>query len=267
MNYKAIIIDDEDMGAELLQLLLEKHCPEINIVSVCTKPELGIEMIKKKKPSIVFLDIEMPKISGFNLLEQVKDENFECIFTTAYDQYAIKAIKHNALDYLLKPIAIQDLKLAVEKAKNKIDNGYTNLSQLVTKLFDGMGLANNKFSLSINSDEKPENVSDKRRIAISALNEIIYVELGNIIRLESDSNYTNIFLVGNKKITSSKLLKDYENILSTNFFRSHKSFIVNLDYIEKYVKADGGYIVMVDNVQIPVSREKRQTLVNILAAR
>lgn len=265
MNYTAIIIDDESMGAELLQLLLEKHCPEIDVISVCTKPELGIDMIKKKKPNIVFLDVEMPNVSGFNILEQVKDENFECIFTTAYDQYAIKAIKHNALDYLLKPIAIQELKLAVEKAKNKINNGFTNVSQLVTKLVDGMGFANNKFS--VHSDEKTENPSNKRKIAISGLNEIIYVDMGNIIRLESDAGYTNIFLAGDKKITSPKLLKDYENILNSSFFRTHKSFIINLDYVEKYVKTEGGYIVMADNVQIPVSREKRQILINILAAR
>src|ERR1700744_2279000 len=213
MSYTAIIIDDEEMGAELLQILLEKNCPEIDIVSICSKPELGIEMIKRLKPKIVFLDVEMPKISGFNLLEQVKNENFECIFTTAYDHYAIHAIKHNALDYLLKPIDVTELKSAVLKAKNKIDNGNTNLLQMVTKLVENMPLTgqNTKFSIPVGG-------------------EVFYVESEEVLYFEADSNYTNIYL-DNKdgKITSSKNLKKIEEGLNIDFFfRIHNSYIINL---------------------------------------
>ena len=245
MSYTAIIIDDEEMGAELLQLLLEKNCPEIDIISVCSKPELGIEMIKRLKPKIVFLDVEMPKISGFNLLEQVKNENFECIFTTAYDHYAIHAIKHNALDYLLKPIDVTELKSAVLKAKNKIDNGNTNLLQMVTKLVENMPLTgqNTKFSIPVGG-------------------EVFYVESEEVLYFEADSNYTNIYL-DNKdgKITSSKNLKKIEEGLNIDFFfRIHNSYIINLKNVIKFKKGLTKKVIMKDGKDLEVSRAKLSEL-------
>jgi len=245
MSYTAIIIDDEEMGAELLQLLLEKNCPEIDIISVCSKPELGIEMIKRLKPKIVFLDVEMPKISGFNLLEQVKNENFECIFTTAYDHYAIHAIKHNALDYLLKPIDVTELKSAVLKAKNKIDNGNTNLLQMVTKLVENMPLTgqNTKFSIPVGG-------------------EVFYVESEEVLYFEADSNYTNIYL-DNKdgKITSSKNLKKIEEGLNIDFFfRIHNSYIINLKNVTKFKKGLTKKVIMKDGKDLEVSRAKLNEL-------
>ncbi|HTA61003.1 MAG TPA: LytTR family DNA-binding domain-containing protein [Bacteroidia bacterium] len=245
---KAIIIDDEANGIKYLQHLISKNCPTVEIIASETIPEQAVLLIEKLKPDLVFLDIEMPTLNGFELLEQIKHLSFHVIFTTAYNSYAIKAFKYNTIDYLLKPVVADELVAAILKLDLIVKNKKSNLS--IGDLL-----------------EKIDNLSSGKKLAINSLNEIIYVELGNIIRLESDASYTHIFLVGNKKITSPKLLKDYENILNPNFFRPHKSFIINLDYVEKYIKAEGGYIIMIDNVQIPVSREKRQTLINILAAR
>jgi two-component system LytT family response regulator len=246
MKYTAIIIDDEAMGAERLQLLLERYCPEITILSVCLKPQLGIDMIKQKKPSIVFLDIEMPNMSGFNVLEQLTSENFECIFTTAYDQYAITAIKHNALDYLLKPIDITELQAAVSKAKTKIDNGNTNLSQMVTKLIGSMELKNEspKFSIPVGG-------------------ELLFVKADEVLYFEADSSYTHIYLDNTKtaKITTSKNLKTIEegiiNIPNMDFFfRIHNSYIINIKNVIKFNKGLYKKVIMKDGKELEVSRSK-----------
>ena len=254
MKYTAIIIDDEAMGAERLQLLLEKYCPEISILAVCLKPEQGIEMIRQKKPGIVFLDIEMPRISGFNLLEQVKDENFACIFTTAYDQYAINAIKHNALDYLLKPIDIPDLKSAVNKAKSKIDNGSNDLSQMVTKLIGSLDLKNEtpKFSIPVGG-------------------ELLFIKVDEVLYFEADSSYTHIYLDNTKKekITTSKNLKTIEEGISNipnieQFFRIHNSYIINLKNVIKFNKGLYKKVVMKDGKELEVSRTKINELADKL---
>ncbi len=245
---KAIIIDDEINGIKYLQHLIAKNCPTVEIMASETIPEEAIESIEKLKPDVVFLDIEMPIISGFELLEQLKHLSFHVIFTTAYNNYAIKAFKYNTIDYLLKPVDAGELTVAVNKLDLVVKNGKPNLS--ISELL-----------------EKIDNTLSKKKLAINSLNEIIYVEMDSIIRFESDSNYTNVFLTDGKKITSSKTLKDYEGLLSNNFFRVHKTFIINLNQIERYVKTDGGYVVMTDNIQIPVSREKRQILINVLAIR
>jgi len=245
---KAIIVDDEINGVKYLQHLITKNCPDVEVVAGETNPEEALLLIEKLRPDVVFLDIEMPTLSGFELLEQLKHLSFQVIFTTAYDSYAIKAFKYNTIDYLLKPVIATELIAAIEKLTLTIGNEMSNLS-IATLL------------------EKIDSSPNKKRLAINGLNEIVYVEMKNIVRLESDSNYTNVFLVDGKKITSSRTLKDFESSLGSNFFRIHKAFIINLNYVEKFVKADGGYIVMVDNMQIPVSREKRQALINSLSIR
>jgi two-component system LytT family response regulator len=246
---KAIIIDDEINGVELLQHLVKDNCPNISVIAAETSPQRGKELIEKHNPDLVFLDIEMPEMSGFELLEKLKHLSFQVIFTTAYDNYALKAFKYNTVDYLLKPIIVSELIAAVNKLEEKSKNSSGNIS--INHLLETL-----------------RSTQNQGRLAISSQNEILYVETEKIMRLESDSNYTNVILTDGKKITSSKTLKDYETSLSpNNFFRVHKTFIVNLDHVEKYVKSEGGYIVMKDNVQIPVSREKRQDLVNSLATR
>ena len=255
MNYTAVIIDDEAMGAERLQLLLERYCPEVLILSVCLKPELGIEIIKQKKPTIVFLDIEMPNMSGFNVLERLTGENFECIFTTAYDQYAINAIKHNALDYLLKPIDINDLKSAVSKAKNKIDSGNTNLSQMVTKLMGSIG-------------QKEESL----KFSIPVGGELLFVKADEVLYFEADSSYTHIYLDDNNKttkITTSKNLKTIEEGIinmpnMSHFFRIHNSYIINIKNVLKFNKGLYKKIIMKDGTELEVSRTKAVELTDKL---
>jgi two-component system LytT family response regulator len=242
---KAIIIDDEANGIKYLQHLISKNCPTVEIIGSETVPEKAILLIETLKPDLVFLDIEMPTLNGFELLEQIKHLSFHVIFTTAYNSYAIKAFKYNTIDYLLKPVVADELVAAIGKLDLIVKNKKSNLS--IAELL-----------------EKLDNSSNGKKLAINSLNEIVFVEMENIIRFESDSNYTNVFLTSGKKITSSKTLKEYESSLSTIFFRVHKTFIININHIEKYVKADGGYIIMRDNVQIPVSREKRLALMNIL---
>lgn len=244
---KAIILDDELNGVKFLQHLIEKNCPDIEVIAVETEPQKGIELIEKHKPHVVFLDIEMPGTNGFQVLEKLKHLSFNVIFTTAYDNYAIKAFKYNTVDYLLKPIIVAELVAAVNKlllkTKNKIDD--TSILMLLEKLQDNQ---------------------HSKRLIVNSQNETVYVDSKNIARLESDSNYTSIILSDGKKITSTKTLKEYEGILSPDtFFRVHKTVIVNINHIQKYIKVDGGYIVMNDDVKIPVSREKRQDLLAILA--
>ena len=242
---RAIIIDDEINGIKYLQHLITKNCPSVKIIATETVPEEAVLAIEKLNPDVVFLDIEMPTLSGFELLEQLKHLSFHVIFTTAYNSYALKAFKYNTIDYLLKPIVAGELIAAISKLDSVVNNGKPNFS--IAELLEKIGAS-----------------SGNKKLAISSLNEIIFVELENIIRLESDSSYTHVHLTDGKKITSTKTLKEYENYLSPTFFRAHKTFIINLKHIEKFVKAEGGYVVMTDQMKIPVSREKRQLLVTIL---
>lgn len=249
MNYTAIIIDDEIMGAERLQILIEKHCSEISILSVCLKPEIAIEIIKKKKPNIIFLDIEMPNISGFNLLEQVRAEKFQCIFTTAYNQYAIDAIRQNALDYLLKPIDVNDLKSAIEKAKEKIDNDRDSLSQATTKLIDYMTKKKNStFSIPVGG-------------------EVYFVDADEVQYFEADGNYTHIYMddIKKNKITSSKNLKKIEESINLdNFIRIHNSYIINVKNVIKYNKGLAKTVIMKNGKQLNVSKVKSNELIEKL---
>ena len=245
---KAILIDDEVNGVEALASLLAENCPNISVVATETDPVQAIERIKAVQPDVIFLDIEMPTMSGFELLEKLKHMRFHVVFTTAYDHYAVKAFRHNAVDYLLKPIIVSELIAAVDKVStySKTNNAALDIGRLHDKI---KGLQSNT------------------KLAIASMNEIIYVETDQINRLESDSNYTDIILQSGKKYSSTKTLKEYESLLNPEiFFRVFKTHIVNLKHVEKFVKGDGGYLVMTDGTQVPVSREKRPILLEMLAA-
>jgi two-component system LytT family response regulator len=244
---QAIIIDDEANCSETLQLLLKKYCTSVNIIAVINNSQKAEEAIRMLKPEIVFMDIEMPHLNGFEVLELTKDMPFEVVFTTAYDHYALLAIKHNAFDYLLKPIDTDELVTAVNKAEAKKKDGSFNL-QKVSEL------------LSELSKDKKAN-----KLAVPALDGIIYLDIATIIRISADSNYSNIFLDSGKKITSSKTLKEYEQILSEmKFFRVHNAHLVNLDFVDKYIRGEGGVLVMRDGVNIDVSRQKKKALLDLL---
>jgi two-component system LytT family response regulator len=236
---KAILVDDERNALEMLEWMLQKNCPEVEIIAMCDSPLEGLEKIKTLKPDVIFLDIEMPQLNGFDLLERLGKHESDVIFTTAYNQFAIKAFKVCALDYLLKPIDPEDLKVAVQKAlskKNKV-----SAEQL-------------EMLLSYMKPEKPKS----KRIALTASDHLIFVETEKIIYCESDSNYTIFFLTDGQKIIVSKTLKDVEEILEgSDFFRIHASYLINMKHVSKFTRGDGGYVVMSNNQHITVSRKKK----------
>jgi two-component system LytT family response regulator len=236
---KAILVDDEKNALEMLEWMLQKNCPEVEIIAMCDSPLEGLEKIKTLKPDVIFLDIEMPQLNGFDLLERLGKHDSDVIFTTAYNQFAIKAFKVCALDYLLKPIDPEDLKVAVQKAltkKNKV-----SAEQL-------------EMLLSYMKPEKPKS----KRVALTASDHLIFVETEKIIYCESDSNYTIFFLADGQKIIVSKTLKDVEEILEgSDFFRVHASYLINMKHVSKFTRGDGGYVVMSNNQHITVSRKKK----------
>jgi two-component system LytT family response regulator len=237
----AVIIDDEPNSRNALRQKIATYCPEVLVIADCENGEEGIANIESKKPDIVFLDVEMPRMNGFTMLQQLKEKNFEVIFITAYDHYAIKAIKFSALDYLLKPVEIEDLKAAVEKVTQK------------RKQVEG----NNRVELLLQNFL--EERAAHQRIAITSMEGLQFVPTDDIIYLEANSNYTCFFITGNRKITTAKTLKDFEEILPASMFiRIHHSYIINKNGVEKYVKGDGGQVVMKNGVVLDVARRKKE---------
>ncbi|MEP6795860.1 MAG: LytTR family DNA-binding domain-containing protein [Saprospiraceae bacterium] len=239
-NLTALIIDDESNSRNALRQKLVTHCPGIRILQECENGEEGITAIEKEKPDIVFLDVEMPRMNGFVMLQQVKQRNFELIFTTAYDHYAIQAIRFSALDYLVKPIEIKTLQDAVEKARERSESKIPN-QRIETLLYNLM-------------NEKNQN----SRIAIPSQEGIQFVQLDDIIYLEAESNYTSIYLLAAQRIFVSKTLKDFEELLPPNtFIRIHHSFIINKNHMQKYLKGEGGQVLMSNGKTLDVARRKK----------
>ncbi|MEO7488548.1 MAG: LytTR family DNA-binding domain-containing protein [Ferruginibacter sp.] len=243
---QAIIIDDEKNSRNALRQKLINHCPEVNIIAECDNGDEGIQMIVSSKPDIVFLDVEMPRMNGFTMLQQLHQYNpmaigFEIIFITAYDHYAIKAIKFSALDYLLKPVEIEDLKSAVEKVttKRKHLDGNKRVELLLQNLL--------------------EEKTSHQRIAISSMEGLQFIPTDDIIYLEANGNYTSFYITGNRKITATKTLKDFEELLPASMFiRIHHSHLINKNGIEKYIKGEGGQVVMKNGVTLDVARRKKE---------
>ncbi len=237
----AIIIDDETSSRNSLRQKLTRYCSGIVIIGECENGEEGIKSIEEKKPDIIFLDVEMPRMNGFTMLQHLANKNFEVIFITAFEHYAIKAIKVSALDYLVKPVEIEDLKNAVEKAtqKRKLSSGNERLELLLQNLMT----------------EKNE----LHRIAIPSMEGLQFVETGHIIYLEANSNYTCFYLINNTKITVAKTLKDFEELLPTSvFMRIHHSYIINKNLVKKYIKGEGGQVIMCNDVVLDVARRKKE---------
>lgn len=246
---KALIVDDEVKGAKTLHALLTEYCKEIEVMAMAHSVEEAEKAIGVINPAVVFLDIEMPDGNGFELLEKFPKHSFQVIFTTAYDHFAIQAFKTNAVSYLLKPIDVDELVSAVAKLKQ-----HDNAQQAER-------FANIETALNELRNQGKTNT----RLAIQSVEGISFIEVDKIVRLEADSNYTHIFLVGGKKITSAKTLKDYETSLTqNNFFRVHNTHVVNLNHIERYIKGEGGYVVTTDNVTIEVSRRRKAELLEVL---
>jgi two-component system, LytTR family, response regulator len=236
---KAILIDDEKNALEVLEWQLKNHCPDIEVAALCTNADEAVIAIIQQKPQLIFLDIEMPIKNGFEVLNAFEEPTFDVIFTTAYNQFAIKAIKYAAFDYLLKPIDAEDLKASIERFKIK-----------------KAPTASEQFNLLMEHMNKTTNIG---KIALNTSDGLQFVNTEQIIRCESLSNYTKIYLTTNQKITIAKTLKEVEEtLLGYNFYRIHNSHLINIYHIEKYVKADGGYVLMKDGEHITVARNRRE---------
>jgi two-component system, LytTR family, response regulator len=243
---KAILIDDELNSLQNLQQKLEGFCPDISIVAVTQKPEEGILLIRQYQPDVVFLDIEMPKMSGFRMLEELGEYDFDIIFTTAYNHYSIDAIRISAFDYLVKPIGIEDLQHAVERLSKSLNRQTKEKIDILKK------------SLS-------DNRSQEDKIAISNSEGIDFIPIKNIIHIESKSNYSKIFLIDNKSIMVTKILKDFEEmLLPYNFYRVHNSHLINLNYIQKYIRSQGGHVQLQDGTLIDISRRKKEEFLKMI---
>jgi len=243
---KAVIIDDEAHCRKTLVMLLKEYCPDVQVAEQCSEAESGLAAIQRLKPDLVFLDIEMPNMNGFEMLEKLPEINFEIIFTTSYDQYAIKAIRFSALDYLLKPVEPEELQRAVQKVTQR--KNYPLPQQMEILL-----------------QKLHQPASPVQKIALPTMEGLQMVAVNSIISCTSDSNYTTFLLKNNQKLVASRPLKEIEEMLEEySFLRVHNSHVINLNEIDKYIKGEGGYLVMTDGSAIDVSRSKKDILLNKL---
>jgi len=241
---RAIIIDDEPESRNTIRNILATYCEKVNVVDEAENVGSGVQSIKMNKPDLVFLDIQMPDGTGFDLLQQVGNVVFQVIFVTAFDQYALKAIKFSALDYILKPIDPQLLIEAVNKAKNPEQDIKTITHQISTLL---------------------RNKNGFERITLPTFEGLRFINLKDIVRCEADNNYTHFFLNSGEDILVTKTLKEYEDSLSgLDFIRVHQSHLVNIKFIDRYIKGDGGTIIMVDGSEVEVSRRRKEEFLNLM---
>lgn len=231
-HLKIFIVDDEQESINALTIKLERYCSNITIVGTSTEPESVINSFSDTDINLLFLDVEMPTLDGFSLLKQLKERHFEVIMVTAYSHYAIKAIKANVLDYLLKPVDIVELKTAVEKVRNKIK------------------------PINHNNSNQPKNANT--RLILNSVNEIHYVDTGNILYILGENNYSSFYLINNQRVVVSKTLKDFEKDLEhLAFFRIHKSTIININYVQKVQKGLEFNVIMKNGQELEVSHRKR----------
>jgi two-component system, LytTR family, response regulator len=237
---RAILVDDEESNISSLREKINRHCPQVEIVTTCDSAEKAIANINSLKPDIVFLDIEMPVMNGFLMLQQLEFKDFELIFTTAYDHYAIKAIRFSALDYLVKPIEIAELKIAVARAEEK-RAGITSANQLEL-LLENLLIKKSNF----------------QKIAVPTTDGLQFIKINDIIYLEANANYTHLYLKDAKKYIVCHTLKIFEDMLPADIFvRVHNSYIINKNFAEKYIRGEGGQVVLSNGSIIDISKRKK----------
>ena len=240
---RAVLVDDEKSNLENLRMLLQKHCPQVTLMALAQNVSSAVEAIEKHLPDLVFLDIQMGEQTGFDVLRVLPMRKFEVIFVTAYDQYGIQAVKFAALDYLLKPIDIEELINAVTKAEHKL------AAQVQTTQLDFL----------LQQLKKPQK--DVSKIALQMQSEIRYVTLSEIIRCEADNTYTHFILSGNEKILVSKPLKEYADLLRpSGFLRTHQSHLINPKYVKSWLKEDGGVLLLMSGEKIPISKPNKEAV-------
>ena len=243
---KALIIDDEPDNVRLLALQLARHCPQVELVGQFTDSTDGLRAIQTLRPGLVFLDIEMPIMNGFQLLERVGDITFHIVFVTAYDQYAVRAFRFSALDYLLKPIDTVDLIATVRRAETTARINPQQLELMRHYYPTGTGGA---------------GPAAKSRIALPHASGMVFVDTKQIVYCEADSNYTRFYLEGREQYMVAKTLGDVQEVLETHdFVRVHRQYMVNLNHIQKLVKGEGTYLLLTNGVTIPVARQQKDRL-------
>lgn len=243
---KAVIIDDESYACQALAMLLKNHCPDVAIAATCQDPRKAVAIVENINPQLVFLDIEMPHMNGFSFLEKCSPASFDVIFTTSYDQYAIKAIRFSALDYLLKPVDATELKAAMHKFRER-----------------RAPVSQQQFEILLSKLRQPS--LPPTRIALPTMEGLQIIPTGSIIFCSSSSNYTILTLKDKQKLIVSKTLKEIEEMLEEHrFLRIHHSYLVNLDEIKKYIRGEGGTVMMSDGSSVDVSRAKKELLLKKL---
>jgi len=241
----AYIVDDEKHCREVLEHLLSRHCPEVQVLASCKDGAEAVKMLEQQSPDLLFLDIEMPGMNGFEVLEQSTHHDYDIIFTTAYNEFAIKAIKHSALDYLLKPVDKDELILAVQRSRQHKPHVATDP---IKDLLESLQLR-----------------KTPKRFAASTMEGLTMVNADEILYCESDSAYCRLFFTDGRSMLLSKTLKDVEEALQHDHFcRIHHSYLINMDYVRKYIKGEGGEVVMENGVNLPVSRTRKHDFLKLL---
>ena len=246
----ALLIDDDDNLRAGMKSLLSRYAPEIAIMGEADSVKTGTELLLKTDPQVVFLDIHLGDGSGFDLLEEVNKRgklNSQIVFITAHEQYAIKAFRFSALDFLLKPVDPDELEKVISKIKNVLvkSDSVAHIDLLLENI--------------------RRKVDNFKRIALSTADGIHLFEISDIIRCESEDNYTKFYIKNNKPVLISKTLKEYEDLLTEHGFeRIHQSHLINLAYLKSYIKKDGGYVVMADNSNLPISQRKKERLQELI---
>lgn len=241
---RAILIDDEPLAVEVLGNDLKNYCPNIEIVAKCHSAKEGLKAIKEHKPDLIFLDIEMPWMNGFEMLEVIENIDFDVIFTTAYDQFAVQAFRISAIDYLLKPIDKDDLIIAVNKVGEKKEPHMSK--QHLDVLMQNMAPS-----------------GEHQRVALPSKNGFEFVLMQDILYCEADGNYTYFYMVDKKKRLISRPMKEVEKMLNDpSFCRIHNSYLINLNQTQRYIRGDGGYVEMMDGTTLNVARSKKEELIS-----
>lgn len=244
----AILVDDELSSLQNLQQKLKEFCPDISVMAMAQKPEEALLLIRQHKPDVIFLDIEMPRMNGFRMLDELGDYDFEIVFTTAYNHYAVEAIRISAFDYLTKPVAIKDLQNTVERLV-KDRNVHTR----------------EKVDLLKNSLNSVKSQDDK--IAVPTADGLEFIPIRQIIHIESSSNYSKLFFADGKSLLVTRLLGDFEvMLLPYKFFRVHNSHLINLTCIRKYIRGDGGQVIMQNGDVVDVSRRKKEEFLKLISS-
>ncbi|QHS60404.1 LytR/AlgR family response regulator transcription factor [Chitinophaga agri] len=244
---KAIIVDDEQHCIDALQTMLQKKCPEVTVLGGVNSVKEAKELIMEVQPDVVFLDVEMPHQNGFELLKMFDKITFDVIFTTAYEQYALKAIKFNALDYLLKPFSVKELQDAIQKCISR-RNAAGNSAQPEM----------NTSPLEVFLQNMKTLHQTHKKIALPTINGLVFMPVQNIVRCESTGNYTRIFFTDKKNLMVSRPLKEFEELLTdVDFFRVHNSHLINLQQMQSYIQGEGGFALMSDGTQVEISRRRK----------